>query len=198
MRVLVACEFSGIVRDAFIKCGHQAISCDLMPSERPGPHIRGDVTRYLDERWDLIIAHPPCTYLCNSGFRWLLEYPDRWVQFEEAAAFFMRCLNSNAKHVAVENPIMHKYALEYVGRKPDFTIQPYEFGHNHQKRTCFWTRNLPALTPTKIMSERIQYSYLLARGADRWKLRSKTYQGVADAMAEQWSIVQTELSLSVD
>lgn len=190
MKILIACEFSGAVRDAFIRRGHRAISCDLLPSEKNGPHIRADVSKYLDERWDMVIAHPPCTYLANSGVRWLYRDSDRWDLLDKAAEFFLKCLNANARYVAVENPVMHKHAVERIGRRQDFTVQPYEFGDPFQKRTCFWTRNLPALVPTRVVSERVQESYLMPPSKDRAKLRSKTYPGIAEAMAEQWSVLQ--------
>ena len=186
MKVLVACEFSGIVRDAFLERGHDAISCDLLPTERPGPHIQGDVRPLLRERWDLVIAHPPCTYLANSGVRWLHERPERWREMEGAAQFFLACLQANGRMVAVENPTMHKYALSIVGRAPNCAVQPYEFGHQESKRTCFWTRGLPPLMPTGIMQVRNQTVHRESPGPDRWKKRSLTFPGIAAAMADQW------------
>lgn len=188
MKVLVACEYSGIVRDAFIKRGHDAISCDLLPSERHGPHHQGDVLPMLQKRWDLVIAHPPCTRLCNSGVRWLHER-NLWEEMRDAAKFFMECLSANADRVAVENPVMHKYAREIVGRGPDFTTQPWQHGDPAKKRTCFWTRgDLPPLTPTSKMSaaDAKPDCHYASPGKDRWKLRSRTYPGIANSMAEQW------------
>lgn len=185
-RVLVACEFSGVVRDAFLARGHDAISCDLLPTESPGPHVQGDVRPLLREQWDLVIAHPPCTYLCNSGVRWLHEREGRMVEMKEAAKFFQACLNANARMVAVENPTMHKYAVEAVGSKYDFAVQPYEFGHEESKRTCFWSKNLPPLIPTRIMQIRRQSVHKASPGPNRWKLRSMTFPGIAAAMADQW------------
>ena len=188
MKILIACEFSGVVRDAFIAKGHDAISCDLLPTEAPGPHIVGDVRRYLREPWDMVIAHPPCTRLCNSGVRWLHER-NLWREMRDGAAFFKYCLSANSPRVAVENPVMHKYAREIVGRGPDFMVQPWMFGHGETKRTCFWTKNLPPLEPTNIVEGREAKVHHASPGKDRWKLRSITYKGIADAMAEQWGKV---------
>ena len=184
-RVLVACEFSGIVRDAFIRRGHDAISCDLLPSESPGPHIMGDVRPLLKERWDLVIAHPPCTRLCNSGVRWLHER-SLWLEMESGADFFRECLFSNAEKVCVENPVMHRYARERVGCGPDFTVQPWQFGHGEVKRTCFWIRGLPALRHTDIVAGREARVHRASPGPDRWRVRSGTYPGIAEALADQY------------
>ena len=187
MKVLIACEFSGTVRDAFISRGHDAISCDLLPTESDGPHIQGDVREVLNEPWDLVIAHPPCTRLCNSGVRWLHER-NLWKEMEEAARFFFDCLVANSDRVAVENPIMHKYAKKIIGRGPDFTCQPWQFGDAAKKRTCFWTRGLEPLRPTSNMTgkDAVQEVHLMSPSKDRWKKRSITYQGIANAMADQW------------
>ena len=187
LRVLVACEYSGRVRDAFTALGHDAWSCDILPTDAPGQHIQGDVRPVLRQRWDLVIAHPPCTRLCNSGVRWLAER-DLWDDMREGAAFFMDCLNANAPRVAVENPVMHKYARDIIGRGPDFTVQPWQFGDPAKKRTCFWTHDLLALTPTSDMTadEARADCHLAPPGPDRWKVRSTTYQGIADALAMQW------------
>lgn len=189
MRILIACEYSGRVRDAFLARGHDAISCDLLPTEVPGPHIQGDVSAMLREPWDLVIAHPPCTYLANSGVRWLHTDPSRWELMKQGAAFFLECLRANAPMVAVENPVMHKYAREAIGGlRPDFTVQPWQFGDPAKKRTCFWTRGLPPLTPTSEMTadDAVAECHLASPGPDRWKNRSRTYQGIANAMASQW------------
>lgn len=189
MRILIACEYSGRVRDAFLARGHDAVSCDLLPTESPGPHIQGDVSAMLREPWDLVIAHPPCTYLANSGVRWLHTDPSRWELMEQGAAFFLECLKANAPMVAVENPVMHKYAREAIGGlRPDFTVQPWQFGDPAKKRTCFWTRGLPPLTPTSEMTadDAVAECHLASPGPDRWKNRSRTYQGIANAMASQW------------
>lgn len=185
MKVLVACEYSGTVRDAFIAKGHDAISCDLLPTEKPGPHYQGDVSDLLKKPWDMVIAHPPCTRLCNSGVRWLHER-DLWDDMRDGAGFFLKCLNANAPLIAVENPVMHKYAVKIIGRKHDFSIQPYEHGEPHTKRTCFWTKGLPAITPTNIINERNPTVHHASPSPDRWKIRSTTYQGIANAMAQQW------------
>jgi len=199
MRVLVACEYSGRVRQAFRDLGHDAWSCDLLPSDDDSEfHFQGDVTDYIGGgivwsthenpfHWDLLIAHPPCTRLCNSGVRWLAER-DLWDDMREGAKFFNRLLNAPIPMVAVENPVMHKYAREIVGRRPDFTVQPWQFGDPAKKRTCFWTRGLPALTATSDMTaaDATADCHLASPGPDRWKQRSMTYQGIANAIAAQW------------
>lgn len=188
LKVLVACECSGRVRDAFIAAGHDAISCDILPSETPGPHHQGDVLPLLRRGWDLVIAHPPCTFLCNSGVRWLHERPGRWQQMEDAAEFFLECLCADAEMVAVENPVMHGYAQKIIGRPADFSIQPWMFGDNFKKRTCFHTRNLPPLRATSTLdgSTAIAECHLCPPGANRASIRSRTYPGIANAMPAQW------------
>lgn len=181
--ILIACEFSGIVRDAFIERGHDAISCDLLPTESEGPHIQGDVREVLRRRWKMVIGFPPCTYLCNSGVRWLYEKEGRWAEMRKSSYFFMNLLDANAHYVAVENPIMHRHTNI---RKYNFSVQPYEFGHGETKRTCFWTKNLPPLVPTNIVEGRKPRVHYEAPSKDRWKKRSITYPGIAQAMAEQW------------
>lgn len=187
MRVLIACEFSGTVRDAFRARGHDAISADLLPSDAPGPHYQGDARDILGDGWDLLIAHPPCTRLCNSGVRWLAER-DLWADMRDGAALFLAFLNAPVPRVAVENPVMHRYARDIIGRGPDFTLQPWQFGDDYKKRTCFWTRGLPALSPTSNLdgSTARPEVHHASPGPDRWKLRSKTYPGIAAAIAEQW------------
>lgn len=196
MRVLVACEYSGRVREAFRKLGHDAWSCDLLPSDDNSPyHIQGDVLEQLDKGWDLMIAHPPCTYLANSGVSWLYKQEGRWQNMKEGAEFFKLLLDAPIPKIAVENPIMHKYAVEIIGRRQDQSIQPYEFGHLERKATCLWLKNLPKLEPTNNVKEEMlklpkniqQRLHYLPPSKDRWKLRSTTYQGIADAMAAQWS-----------
>lgn len=188
MRVLVACEYSGRVRDAFIKMGHIAVSVDLLPCDSDlGLHLQTDVRPLLKLPWGLVIAHPPCTRLCNSGVRWLDER-NLWAEMQDGAEFFLECLNANSPRVAVENPVMHRYAREIIGRGPDFTIQPWQFGDPAKKRTCFWTRGLPPLVPTSDMTaaDAKPDCHFASPGPDRAKIRSLTYQGIADAMAQQW------------
>mgnify|MGYP006269325611 CR=1 FL=1 len=185
MKVLVACEYSGRVRDAFIKIGHEAISCDLLPTDSPGPHYQGDVFDIINDGWDLMIAHPPCTYLCNSGVCWLHKDESRWGKMRGGALFFRQLLESNIKKIAIENPIMHKYAKEIIRVNQTQVIQPWQFGHGETKATCLWIKGLPSLKPTDIVEGRHQRLHLLPPSKDRWKLRSTTYQGIADAMAQQ-------------
>lgn len=194
MKVLIACEFSGTVRDAFIEQGHDAISCDILPTEQPGPHYQGDVRYILNDGWDLMIAHPPCTYLANSGVSWLYRQEGRWEKMKEGALFFRDLLNADIPKICVENPIQHKYAREIIGEKYTQIVQPWQFGHPEQKATCLWVKNLPELQETqnviedmqKLSDRERQRLHYLPPGKDRWKLRSKTYQGIANAMAEQW------------
>lgn len=196
MRVLVACEYSGTVRDAFIKAGHYAISCDLLPSESDlGPHYQGDIFDIINDGFDLMVGHPPCTYLTNSGVAWLHKDLMRWVDLADGAEFFKKLLNANIPRIAIENPIMHRYARELIGGVPHSQIvQPWMFGHMETKATCLWLKGLPKLTPTcdvgeitKLLpSNERQRLHYLPPSEDRWKIRSKTYQGIADAMAGQW------------
>lgn len=188
LSVLIACEYSGVMRRAFRALGHDAWSCDLLPADDGSPHhIHGDVRPILRQSWDLVIAHPPCTRLCNSGVRWLAERA-LWDEMREGAAFFLECLNANAPRVAVENPVMHRYARDIIGRGPDFTVQPWQFGDPAKKRTCFWTKGLPALVPTSSMTaaDAKPECHHASPGPDRWKLRSATYPGIAAACAAQW------------
>ena len=191
MRVLIACEFSGIERDAFRARGHDAISCDLLPTERPGPHHEGDVLPLLREPWDLVIAHPPCRYLANSGVRWRVERGE-WAEIEAGARFFLACLYANAPRVAVENPVMHKYGVRIIGRRQDFTLQPWQHGHGETKRTCYWTKGLPALVPSNAVSGRAPRVHHASPGPERWRERSRSYPGVAAAMADQWGRLPTQ------
>jgi hypothetical protein len=195
MRVLVACEYSGRVRDAFIKNGHYAMSCDLLPSDSPhGDHYQGDVFDIIDDGWDLLIGHPPCTYLCNSGVSHLHRDSSRREKMYKGAAFFERLLNATIPKVCIENPIMHKYAKSLIGRSQSQVIQPWMFGHPQQKATCLWLKNLPLLTETNNVKNQMallpksdrQKMHWLPPSKDRWKIRSTTYQGIADAMADQW------------
>jgi len=187
LRVLVACEFSGIVQEAFISQGHNAVTCDLRPTETEGPHYQGDVQDILYDGWDLMIAHPPCTYLTNSGVRWLHERPSRWDHMESAAAFFRTLLDAPIPHIAIENPIPHAYAIERIGATHNQTIQPWQFGHPETKRTCLWLKNLPMLRPTNIVSGREARIIDMAPSATRQAERSRFYPGIARAMAGQWS-----------
>jgi len=195
MRILIACEYSGTVRDAFTAKGHDATSCDILPTDKPGKHYQGDVLDIINDGWDMMIAHPPCTFLTNSGVTWLHKDPSRWDKLDDGASFFKMLLNANIPKIAVENPIMHKYAKDRIGNiKQTQVIQPWMFGHMEQKATCLWLKNLSMLVPThnvknemmelpKRDRERLHY---LPPSAERWKLRSKTFQGIANAMAEQW------------
>ena len=190
MKVLVACEYSGTVRDAFIKRGHDAISCDILPTDSLGPHYQGDVRDILNDGWDIMIAHPPCTHLAVSGAAWFAEKRADGRQ-QTGIDFFMEMINANIPKICVENPVC---IMSSVYRKPDQIIQPYMFGHPESKKTCLWLKNLSKLTPTKDVKsdydllpknqrERIHY---LPPSEDRWKLRSLTYPGIAEAMAVQW------------
>jgi hypothetical protein len=186
MRVLVACEYSGAVRNAFRARGHDAWSCDLLPADDASPfHIQGDATALLGDGWDLLVAHPPCTRLTLSGVRWLHER-NLWSELDEACALFRTFLNAPIARIAVENPIPHGHARDRIGEKYTQIIQPWQFGHGETKATCLWLKGLPKLTPTNIVEGRHGYCHSLPPSADRWKLRSKTYQGIADAMADQW------------
>ena len=186
MRVLVACEFSGAVRDAFKEAGHDAWSCDLLPSDTEGNHIVGNVLDVINDGWDLMIAHPPCTYLCNSGVSWLHKDESRWSKMRDGALFFKQLMDANIPQIAIENPIMHKYAVTVIGRRQDQLVQPWQHGHGETKATGFWLKNLSKLTPTDIVDGREQRLHKLGPSPDRWKLRSTTYPGIAKAMATQW------------
>lgn len=184
MKVLIACEFSGRVRDAFIRRGHDAWSCDLIPAD--GPHLQTDVRNVLSDGWDLMIAHPPCTRLCNSGVRWLHER-DLWDEMHAACDLFNLLLNAPIPRIAVENPTMHGYARGRI-RPPDQAYHPWQFGAGETKRTCLWLKGLPKLVPTTPdAKERKASCHLASPGPNRWKIRSLTPLGVAEAMAEQWS-----------
>lgn len=191
MDVLIACEFSGAVRRAFAALGHNAWSCDLLPAEDGSQqHIQGDVRPILRQRWSIVIAHPPCTRLTNSGVRWLAAR-DLWRELDEAAEFFRECMDANADGVGVENPIPHRYALERIGRKYDQIIQPWMYGHGETKATCLWIKGLPKLAPTQIVDGREARVHRMPPGPDRWKERSRTLPGIANAMAHQWGDVET-------
>ena len=182
MRVLVGCEYSGVVRDAFIAKGHDAMSCDLLPTEAPGPHYEGDVRDVLDYPWDLAIFHPPCTHLSVSGARHF-EAKRMDGRQQSAVSFFMSLVKADIPRIAVENPVC---IMSSLYRKPDQVIQPWQFGHGETKATCLWLKNLPPLLPTEIVEGREARIHRLPPSADRWKIRSQTYPGIADAMADQW------------
>lgn len=209
MKILIACEFSGVVRDAFIARGHDALSCDLLPTERPGPHYMGDVFDIINDGWDMMIAFPPCTHLCSSGARHFAQKRADGRQ-QQGIDFFMAFTRTSIPRVAIENPVG---IMSTIYRKPDQIIQPWMFGHPHSKATCLWLIGLPKLQPTKILhptwtqnlsakGKRTDQAHnrpqvrwenqtasgqnKLAPSYDRWKLRSITYQGIADAMADQW------------
>jgi hypothetical protein len=195
LKVLVACEYSGAVRDAFSSLGHDATSCDLLPTEKPGKHHHGDVFEIINDGWDLMVAHPPCTYLCSSGLHWNKRVLGRQQLTDEAVDFVLRLYNCGIGMIAIENPIG---CLSTKLRKPDQIIQPYNFGDDASKSTCLWLKNLPTLQPTSYVEPRIvngkkrwanqtdSGQNRLGPSDDRWKERSKTYQGIADAMALQW------------
>lgn len=195
MRVLVACEYSGTVRDAFRAAGHYALSCDLLPTDVDGPHYQGDVRDIINDGWDIMIAHPPCTYLCSSGLHWNKRVEGRAAKTEEALEFVQFLLDAPIPRIALENPIG---CIGTRIRKADQTIQPWQFGHDASKSTCLWLKGLPALVPTEIIEPRIvdgkkrwanqtdSGQNRLPPSEDRWKIRSETYAGIAKAMANQW------------
>jgi hypothetical protein len=182
MRVLIACEYSGTVRDAFRAQGHDAMSCDLLPTDKPGPHYQGDVFDIIDEGWDLMIAHPDCTHLAVSGAR---HFPAKIADGRQADALFFvqRLLDAPISRICLENPVS---IISSRIRKPDQIIQPWQFGHGETKTTCLWLKGLPKLIPTDIVQGRADRIHKMPPSPDRWKLRSTTYQGIAYAMAKQW------------
>lgn len=190
MKILIACEFSGKVRDAFAAQGHEAMSCDLLPTERPGWHYQGDVRDVLDDGWDLMVCHPPCTHLAVSGARHFAAKQASGVQ-QEALDFVRTLLDAPIEMIALENPIS---IISSRIRKPDQIVQPYMFGHGETKATCLWLKGLPPLLPTNIVDGREPRIHHMPPSADRWKLRSETYQGIADAMAAQWGILEPAYS----
>ena len=195
MKVLVACEYSGTVRDAFIALGHDAVSCDLLPTDAPGPHHQGDVASLLSDGWDLMIAHPPCTYLSVSGMHWTKRGLRDPQLTEDALAFVRLLLDAPISRIAIENPVS---VISSRIRKPDQIVQPWQFGHDASKTTCLWLKGLPTLTPTKMVEPRVingrkrwgnqtdSGQNRLGPSPDRWKIRSATFQGIAQAMAQQW------------
>jgi hypothetical protein len=191
MKILVACEESQAVCLAFRELGHEAYSCDILECSGGHPewHIQGDaIEQAYSGKYDLMVAHPPCTRLCNSGVCWL-DKRNLWQEMREGAEFFKALLDAPIKHKAIENPIPHKYALEIIGRKYDQIIQPWQFGHGETKATCLWLENLPLLVPTDIVNGREQRLHRLPPGPERAKLRSKTFPGIAKAIATQWSTI---------
>ena len=183
MRVLIACEYSGAVRDAFRVAGHDAMSCDLLPSEAPGPHYQGDVRDVLGDGWDLMVAHPPCTHLAVSGARW---FHQKQAEQAEALDFVRLLLDAPIPRIALENPVS---IISTRIRKPDQVIQPWQYGHGETKATCLWLKNLPALKPTQIVDGRDARVHRMPPGPNRWKERSRTYAGIAAAMAAQWGCI---------
>jgi len=196
MRVLVACETSGIVRRAFADRGHDAWSCDLLASEDgSNRHIVGDARSLLGLGWDLLmVAHPPCTRLCNSGVRWLTAPPagrelaEMWAELDAGAALFSAFWNAPIDRICIENPVMHRHAKARISgfRPASQTVQPWQFGHGETKRTCFWLKNLPPLRPTDVVEGRVARVHRMPPRRDRWRERSRTYPGIAAAMADQW------------
>jgi site-specific DNA-cytosine methylase len=189
MKVLIACEYSGAVRDAFISQGHDAISCDLLPTDAPGPHYQGDVRDIIEDGFDLMVAHPPCTHLAVSGARW---FKDKQIEQAEALDFVRLLLSAPIGKIVLENPIS---IISSRIRKPSQIIQPWQFGHPESKSTCLWLKNLPKLIPTDVLplpasgrwsNQTPSGQNKLGPSPDRWKERSKTYQGIAEAMAQQW------------
>ncbi len=195
MRVLVACEYSGRVRDAFIRKGHEAVSCDLLPTDVEGPHYQGDVFDIINDGWDLMICHPPCTFLSVSGMHWTKRGLRDPQLTEDALEFVQKLLNAPIEKIALENPVS---VISSRIRKPDQVIQPWQFGHDASKKTCLWLKNLPLLQPTNVIEPRIvdgkkrwgnqtdSGQNRLGPSEDRWKIRSETFEGIAEAMAQQW------------
>ena len=191
MKVLIACEYSGTVRDAFSKLGHDAWSCDILETEIPGNHLQCDVREILGDGWDMIIAFPPCTHLAVSGARW---FKDKKVEQAEALEFVRLLLNAPIERIALENPIS---IISSHIRKPDQIIQPWQYGHGETKATCLWLQNLPKLQPTNIVEGREQRIWKMPPGENRWKERSRTFEGIAQAMANQWGNLPTETKRSI-
>tara|TARA_R110000787_G_scaffold258404_2_gene363615 strand:+ start:85 stop:675 length:591 start_codon:yes stop_codon:yes gene_type:complete len=195
VKVLVACEYSGVVRNAFTARGHDAWSCDILETESPGQHYKCDVLEILDQNWDLMIAHPPCTFLTNAGNRWFYDpddkekphpnYPERWADRDDAIKFFLSLQNAPIEKIAIENPLPNPYVTNKTGKHHQL-VQPWMFGHPESKGICLWLKNLGPLFATMVEEVREQKMWKLPPSEDRWKLRSKTYTGFADAMAKQW------------
>jgi site-specific DNA-cytosine methylase len=191
MKILIACEYSGTVREAFSKLGHDAWSCDILETEIPGNHYQCDVRDIICEGWDLMIAHPPCTHLAVSGARW---FKDKKVEQAEALEFVRLLLNAPIERIALENPIS---IISSQIRKPDQIIQPWQFGHGETKATCLWLKNLPKLQPTNIVEGREQRIWKMPPGENRWKERSRTFEGIAQAMANQWGNIPMKTDASI-
>jgi len=191
MKILIACEYSGTVREAFSKLGYDAWSCDILETEIPGNHLQCDVREILGDGWDMMIAHPPCTHLAVSGARW---FKDKKVEQAEALEFVRLLLNAPIEKIALENPIS---IISSHIRKPDQIIQPWQFGHGETKATCLWLQNLPKLQPTNIVEGREQRIWKMPPGENRWKERSRTFEGIAQAMANQWGNLPTETKRSI-
>jgi site-specific DNA-cytosine methylase len=191
MKILIACEYSGTVREAFSKLGHDAWSCDILETEIPGNHLQCDVLEILGDGWDMMIAHPPCTHLAVSGARW---FKDKKVEQAEALEFVRLLLNAPIERIALENPIS---IISSHIRKPDQIIQPWQYGHGETKATCLWLQNLPKLQPTNIVEGREQRIWKMSPGENRWKERSRTFEGIAQAMANQWGNLPTETERSI-
>ena len=187
LKILVACEYSGVVRDAFIRNGHDAMSCDFLPTETDGPHYQGDIRDLLFYPWDLMIAHPPCTHLSVSGAKHFELKRKSGLQ-QSAVSFFMQLASCPVPRIAIENPVC---IMSSLFRKPDQIIQPWQFGHGETKATCLWLKNLPKLQPTKIVDGREQRIFKMPPSPDRWKIRSRTFDGIALAMADQWAAIDT-------
>ena len=191
MKVLIACEYSGIVRDAFLRAGHDAMSCDILPTESPGPHYQGNVMDILHDGWDLMVGHPPCTYFTNAGNRWYWEdstvctKEERWKRFYQAVDFWRMLWNAPIERIALENPEPSKYAAHFIG-KPNDKVQPYHYGHKETKGICLWLKNLPPLMSTMMMEEPEPLVHFASPGEDRAKIRSRFYEGIAAAMVHQW------------
>ena len=195
MKVLIACEYSGKVRDAFIAKGHKAMSCDILPTDVEGPHYQGDVLDIINNGWDLMVAHPPCTYLSVSGIHWATRGLRDPKLTEDALAFVKQLMDAPINRICIENPVS---IISSRFRKPDQSVNPYHFGHDASKKTCLWLKNLPLLTPTNFIEPRMvngkkrwgnqtdSGQNKLPPSKDRWKIRSATYQGIANAMANQW------------
>lgn len=195
MKVLVACEYSGRTRNALRERGIDAWSCDILPADDGSEyHIQGDVLSILNDGWDMMVAHPPCTFLSNSGVSWLHKRPERWKKLDDGASFFKKLLDADIPLIAIENPIPHKYAVARIGSQYTQIVQPWMFGHPERKATCFWLKGLPNLIPTEDVKEEMlalprnkqHRLHYLPPSEDRWKIRSTTFQGISDAIAQQW------------